>query len=218
LSNIVLDELDKELERRGLRYVRYADDCNIYVRSERAGERVMESISRYLSHKLKLKVNQEKSAVGRPQERKFLGFSFTGGPAPRRRIAPKALARCKQRIRELTQRSRGVSIEEMIEELARYLRGWLGYFGYCETPSVLRDLEAWMRRRLRCVRWKQWKLAKRRRAELRKRGVSEELAASTAGSNHGPWRLSRSPALSIALSNDYFRVLGLPKLEVGRSA
>jgi RNA-directed DNA polymerase len=178
----------------------------------------MESISRYLSHKLKLKVNQEKSAVGRPQERKFLGFSFTGGPAPRRRIAPKALARCKQRIRELTQRSRGVSIEEMIEELARYLRGWLGYFGYCETPSVLRDLEAWMRRRLRCVRWKQWKLAKRRRAELRKRGVSEELAASTAGSNHGPWRLSRSPALSIALSNDYFRVLGLPKLEVGRSA
>lgn len=198
--------------------MRYADDCNIYVRSERAGERVMESISRYLSHKLKLKVNQEKSAVGRPQERKFLGFSFTGGPAPRRRIAPKALARCKQRIRELTQRSRGVSIEEMIEELARYLRGWLGYFGYCETPSVLRDLEAWMRRRLRCVRWKQWKLAKRRRAELRKRGVSEELAASTAGSNHGPWRLSRSPALSIALSNDYFRVLGLPKLEVGRSA
>ena len=106
----------------------------------------------------------------------------------------------------------------MIEELARYLRGWLGYFGYCETPSVLRDLEAWIRRRLRCVMWKQWKLAKRRRAALRKRGVSEELAASTAGSNHGPWRLSRSPALSIALSNDYFRALGLPKLEVGRSA
>jgi RNA-directed DNA polymerase len=127
LSNIVLDELDLELEKRGLRFVRYADDCNIYVRSQRAGERVMGSVKRYITKKLKLKVNEEKSAVDRPYRRKFLGFSFTSERAPRRRIAPKAIARFKKRIRELTRRTRGVSIERMAEELAQYLRGWNGY-------------------------------------------------------------------------------------------
>lgn len=212
LSNIVLDELDQELEKRGLRFVRYADDCNIYVRSQRAGERVMESITRYITKKLKLKVNDKKSAVGQPQERKFLGFSFTWEREPRRRIAPKAIARFKKRIRELTRRTRGVSIERMAEEVSRYLRGWLGYFGRCQTPSVLERLEKWMRRRLRSVMWTQWKRGTVRFGELRKRGVGRELSAKTAGSAHGPWRLANSPALSIALPNAYFDSLGIPRL------
>ena len=137
LSNLVLDELDRELERRGHRFVRYADDCNIYVRSERAGQRVMESVTRFITQKLKLKVNEAKSAVARPQERKFLGFSFTAGPEVKRVIAPKALDRFKRRIREITRRAKGVSIETTIEELAPYMRGWRSYFGFCETPEVL---------------------------------------------------------------------------------
>ena len=137
LSNLVLDELDRELERRGHRFVRYADDCNIYVRSERAGQRVMESITRFITQKLKLKVNEAKSAVARPQERKFLGFSFTAGPEVKRAIAPKALERFKQRIREITRRAKGVSMKTTMEELAPYMRGWRGYFGFCETPEVL---------------------------------------------------------------------------------
>src|SRR6266496_2066468 len=166
LSNLVLDEFDRELERRGLRFVRYADDSNIYVRSRRAGERVMESIKRFITTKLKLKVNQQKSAVAQPWERKFLGFSFTSEEKPRRRIAPKAVDRFKERIRELTSRTRGVSIEEMAEELARYLRGWIGYFGKCQTPSVLRYLDKWLRHRLRSVIWKQWKRGTIRFKEL----------------------------------------------------
>jgi len=137
LSNLVLDELDRELERRGHCYVRFADDCNIYVRSEQAGRRVMESIKRFITRKLKLKVNETKSAVARPQERKFLGFSFTAGPEVKRVIAPKALDRFKRRIREITRRAKGVSIQKTIEELASYMRGWRGYFGFCETPEVL---------------------------------------------------------------------------------
>jgi RNA-directed DNA polymerase len=212
LSNIVLDELDRELEKRGLRFVRYADDCNIYVRSPRAGERVMESIKRFITKKLKLKVNEEKSAVGQPQARKFLGFSFTNEREPRRRIAPKAIARFKVRIRELTRRTRGVSIERIAEDVSRYLRGWKGYFGRCQTPSVLEGLEKWLRRRLRSAMWTQWKRGRVRFAELRKRGVSKDLAAKTAGSAHGPWRLANSPALSIALPNAYFGSLGIPRL------
>ena len=141
LSNIMLDDLDRELEQRGLRFARYADDSNIYVRSKRAGERVMASITRFLSSKLKLKVNQEKSAVARPWERKFLGFSFTKRKEPKRRIAPKAVDRFKERVRELTYRTRGVSVERMAEDLTGYLQGWLGYFGKCQTPSVLEGLE-----------------------------------------------------------------------------
>src|SRR5262249_52323056 len=175
LSNIVLDEFDRELERRGLRHARYADDCNIYVRSRRAGERVMEGITRFITEKLKLKVNQQKSAVARPWERKFLGFSFTSGMAPRRRIAPKAVLRFKERVRELTQRTRGVSVEKMAEELRQYLRGWIGYFGRSQTPSVLQGLEEWLRRRLRSAIWKQWKRGTVRFAELRKRGVNQDL-------------------------------------------
>jgi len=216
LSNIVLDEFDRELERRGLRFARYADDSNIYVRSRRAGERVMASITAFITTKLKLTVNQQKSAVARPWERKFLGFSFTGNREPKRRIAPKAVLRFKKRVRELTSRTRGVSIERMAEELARYLRGWIGYFGKCQTPSVLERLEEWVRRRLRSAIWKQWKRGSVRFADLRKRGVGNDLAACTAGSAHGPWRLANSPALTCALPNAYFDSLGIPRLTGGR--
>jgi RNA-directed DNA polymerase len=214
LSNIVLDEFDRELEQRGLRFARYADDSNIYVRSKRAGERVMESLKGFIITKLKLKVNEKKSAVARPWDRKFLGFSFTNGFRPKRRIAPKAVDRFKERVRELTSRTRGVSAERMAEELTRYLRGWLGYFGKCETPSVLEGLEQWFRRRLRSAIWKQWKRGKVRFAELRKRGVGQDLAVRTAGSAHGPWRLADSPGLHIALNNAYFDSLGIPRLTV----
>ena len=190
LSNLVLDELDRELERRQHRFVRYADDCNIYVASERAGKRAMQSVTRFIRQRLKLKVNEAKSAVARPQERKFLGFSFTGGAEPKRRIAPKALLRCKQRIRELTRRTRGISLQQMAKELASYLRGWKSYFGYCQTPSVLHGLDQWIRRRLRSVIWKQ-----------RKRRAS--------------WRLANSPILSAAFPISYFDSLGLPRLSSG---
>jgi RNA-directed DNA polymerase len=214
LSNIVLDELDRELERRGHRFVRYADDCNIYVRSQRAGERVMKGVSQFITKKLRLKVNEQKSAVARPRQRKFLSFSFTWSREPKRRIAPKAIARFKQRVRELTRRTRGVKVETMVAQLTRYLTGWRGYFGFCQTPSVLRKLEEWLRRRLRSFVWKQWKRGTVRFAELRKRGVGKDLAAQTAGSAHGPWRLSNSPALTIALPNAYFASLGLTPLVV----
>ncbi len=212
LSNLVLDELDRELERRGHRFVRYADDCNIYVRSERAGQRVMESVTRFITQKLKLKVNEAKSAVARPQERKFLGFSFTAGPEVKRVIAPKALDRFKQRVREITRRAKGVSMETTMEELAPYMRGWRGYFGFCETPEVLIDLTRWVRLRLRAAMWRQWKTPRRRRAALLELGVRPRLASNTAGSGRGPWYLAQAKALSVGLSNAYFKSLGLPSL------
>jgi len=212
LSNLVLDELDRELESRGHRFVRYADDSNIYVRSERAGQRVMKSVTRFITQKLRLKVNEAKSAVARPQERKFLGFSFTTGPEVKRTIAPKSLERFKQRIREITRRAKGVSIAATMAELAPYMRGWCGYFGFCETPEVLIALTRWVRLRLRAAIWRQWKTPRRRRAALLAHGTSAHAASKTAGSGRGPWRLARSRALSMGLSNAYFRSLGLPSL------
>ena len=209
---IVLNELDQELERRGHRFTRYADDCNIYVRSRRAGERVMRSVTRLLTTKLKLRVNSEKSAVARPWERKFLGFSFTNHKPPKRRLAPKAMARFKERVRELTSRTRGISLARKVQDLAEYLRGWIGYFGRCETPEVLAKLEKWLRRRLRSMVWKQWKRGTTRYRELRKRGIAAQDAAKTAGSSDGPWHLANTPALKIALSNAYFASFGLPEL------
>lgn len=212
LSNLVLDELDQELERRGHRFVRYADDGQIYVRSERAGQRVMASMTKFITKKLRLKVNEEKSAVARPWARKFLGFSFTVHNDPKRRLAPETVRRLKQRVRKLTRRTRGVSVEQMVGDLNPYLRGWRGYFGYCETPSVLEDLDSWIRRRLRAVTWKQWKRGRRRYAGLRAHGVRGNLSAQTAGSSHGPWRIARSPALSFAFPNAYWDSLGLVRL------
>ncbi len=213
LSNVVLDELDQELERRGLRFCRYADDCNIYVRSARAGARVMSSVSRFLTQRLKLQVNARKSAVDRPQNRSFLGFSFTGGKLPnRRKIASKTLTRFKARVKELTRRSQGRSLGQVIATLSAYLRGWLGYFGFCQTPAVLRDLDSWIRRRLRCLQWKQWKVYRRRKAELLKRGINPELAHLTAFSAKGPWRISHTQGVQMALNNRFFDQLGLLRL------
>src|ERR1700724_1833498 len=212
LSNIVLDELDRELERRGHRFVRYADDENIYVRSERAGQRVMESVKHFITQKLKLKVNEAKSAVARPQERKFLGFSFTTAPEVKRTIAPKSLERFKRRLREITRRAKGVSMETTMEELAPYMRGWRSYFGFCETPEVLIGLTRWVRLRLRAARWRQWKTPRRRRAALLELGVHPRPARNTAGSGRGPLYLARAKALAFGLSNAYFRSLGLPSL------
>ena len=212
LSNVVLDELDRELERRGHRFVRYADDSNIYVRSERAGHRVMESVTRFITHTLRLNVNETKSAVARPQERKFLGFSFTAGPEIKRAIAPKALHRFKARVREITRRTKGVSIETTIAELAPYMRGWRSYFGFCETPEALVYLTRWVRLRLRAALWRQWKTPRRRRAALIELEVRPRLASNTAGSGLGPWHLARAKALSVGLSNAYFKSLGLPTL------
>ncbi len=218
LSNLMLDVLDKELEKRGHRFVRYADDCNIYVRSRRAGERVMASVTQFLDRRLKLKVNTAKSAVARPVARQFLGFSFTAGAQPKRRIAPQALARFKARVRGLTRCTKGANLARIVEELSRYLIGWRGYFGFCETPSVLRGLDQWIRRRLRAIAWRQWKRGRTRFAELRRRGIGKDLAAQTAGSPHGPWRLSNSPALAIALSNASFGTLGLASLAPDHAA
>lgn len=212
LSNLLLDEFDQELEQRGLRFVRYADDCNIYVRSERAGQRVKANITQWLAKRLRLKVNESKSAVARPWERKFLGFSFTPQVVPRRRIAPQSIERFKRKIRELTYRTRGMGFEQLVEGLARYLRGWNAYFGYCQTPSVPHGLNSWVRRRLRSYLWKQWKRGTTRYRELRARGVGRSVAAQTAGSSDGPWHLARSPALAIAMPDRWFDQIGLPRL------
>jgi len=211
LSNLLLDELDRELESRGLRFARYADDCNIYVRSRRAGERVLQSVTRWLDKKLRLAVNQQKSAVDRPWNRKFLGFTFTTGR--KRSLAPSSRAKFKKRIRQLTKRNRGSSLRRVVSELRSYLLGWRGYFGFCQTPSVLRDFDSWIHRRLRCYAWKQWQTGRRRFAELRRLGIGKNLAAQTAGSRKGYWHVSRSPALSISLSRAYLMALGLPLLQ-----
>jgi RNA-directed DNA polymerase len=217
LSNLVLDELDKELERRGHRFCRYADDSNIYVRSQRAGERVMAGICRFLTSKLRLKVNESKSAVARPEERKFLGFRITNDGS-QRQISPKALERFKTQIRELTCRTRGVSLPKLVEKLARYLIGWRGYFGFCETPRVLSNLDAWIRRRLRMYLWRQWKNGRNRFKELRRRGVPKFGAAVAAGSPTGFWRMSGHPAVQQALRNHHFDSIGLPRLAVPSEA
>lgn len=216
LSNLLLDEWDKELEARGHRFVRYADDNNIYVRSERAGQRVLASVTEWLSRRLRLKVNASKSGVARPNASKFLGFSFTGGKEPKRRIAPKALKRLKGRVRELTRRTRGVSLDRMVGDLRGYLVGWRSYFGYCQTPSVLEDQDKWIRRRLRCFQWKQWKRGRTRYKELRARGLGCDLAATTAGSAKSHWRVSASLGLNLALPNAYLASLGLPTLAPSR--
>jgi RNA-directed DNA polymerase len=212
LSNLVLDELDRELERRGHRFVRYADDCNIYVRSEKAGRRVMASLTRFIEGRLKLQVNAQKSAVARPWQRSFLGFTLREEPGFRRRIADKAVARFKHRVRVLTRRHRGVSLERMIADLLPYLRGWAGYFSFSQWRE-LPSLDGWIRRRLRCVAWVQWKTRGRRYRELRRLKVSDRLASAAIFSPKGPWRLSAVEALHRAFTKARFTRLGLPPME-----
>jgi RNA-directed DNA polymerase len=211
LSNLVLDELDRELERRGHRFVRYADDCNIYVRSEKAGHRVMESLTRFIERRLKLQINAAKSAVARPWHRSFLGFTVRNEPEFRRCIADKAVARFKNRVRELTRRHRGITLERMIRELALYLRGWAGYFGFSQWRE-LQSLDGWLRRRLRCVVWVQWKTRGRRYRELRRLNVPERAANEAVFSPKGPWRLSFTYAMHRAFDNAHFKRLGLPPM------
>lgn len=208
LSNIVLDELDKELERRGHRYVRYADDCNIYVRSARAGERVMRGITKFITERLRLKINEEKSAVDKPSKRKFLGYSFTNEAKPRIRISVKSLERFKERIREITRRRSGISLARMVRELMKYLREWMGYYCYCQTPSILEGLDSWIRRRLRCFIWKRWKAFKNRAEELIRRGVWRKEAYATARRG-GLWAMSNKKSLQVALPNSYFTSIGV---------
>ena len=212
LANVLLDDFDRELERRGLRFVRYADDCNIYVRHRRSAQRVLAKASRYLAHRLKLRVNEAKSAVGRPWEQQFLGFSFT--ETRKRCLSAKALERFKARIREITRRTRGKKLKEVIRELHLYLQGWKAYYGFIEIRSAFKEMDSWVRRKLRCYLLKQWNRSLYR--ELLRHGVSRNLAWNTAKSAHGPWRISRSPALSFALPTKYFDDLGLPRLYAQR--
>ena len=211
LANLLLDELDQELERRQHRFVRYADDCNLYVRSRRAGERVLASLKHFLEKRLKLKVNEQKSAVDRPWNRRILGFTLSRGRHQyRRAISEKALNALKDTVRRLTQRTRGYSINQIIAELRPILLGWKAYFGFAEILSPLAELDKWLRRKLRCYQWKQWGRAGYRR--LRALGIDSRLAWNTAKSAHGPWRLSKSPALHCAMDAQYFTTLGLPTL------
>ncbi|MBM7645206.1 group II intron reverse transcriptase/maturase [Scopulibacillus daqui] len=213
LSNIVLDELDKELEKRGLPFVRYADDCNIYVRSRRAGLRVMESITNFIEGKLKLKVNKEKSAVDRPWKRKFLGFSLTVHKEnPKIRVSKESIKRFKQRIRELTSRKKSMNMTDRIEKLNRYLVGWLGYYQLAETPTIFKTLDGWIKRRLRMIRWKEWKKNKTKYKNLMKLGIKRGKAWEWANTRKAYWRIAKSPILHKALDDQYWVQQGLESL------
>jgi RNA-directed DNA polymerase len=211
LSNIVLDELDQELERRGLHFVRYADDCVIYVRSKSAGDRVKESISRFITGRLKLKVNEAKSSVTQPGYTKFLGFGFTISKTnPKLRIHSKSLKRFRARVQEITARTRGHSIGCVVGELNEYIRGWWGYFSYGEARTCLIALNAWVIRRLRAYLWKQWKNRRTRVRELINRGAPRYWAAQVGTTRKGPWRLSKNTTVAKALPEAYFiKKLGL---------
>nr|BAD18275.1 reverse transcriptase-maturase-endonuclease of group II intron Bh.Int [Shouchella clausii] len=212
LSNIVLDELDNELEKRGLKFVRYADDCNIYVRSKRAGLRIMESVTSFIETRLKLKVNREKSAVDRPWNRKFLGFSFTRGKDPKMRVSEESVKRLKQRIRELTSRRHSMKMSDRLRRLNRYLTGWLGYYQLVDTPSILAQIDAWIRRRLRMIRWKEWKTTSARQKNLVRLGIKKAKAWQWANSRKGYWRVAHSPIMDYALNSEYWKGQGLMSL------
>ncbi|MED4924413.1 group II intron reverse transcriptase/maturase [Anoxybacillus geothermalis] len=212
LSNILLDELDKELEKRGHKFVRYADDCNIYVRTKKAGERVMKSITAFIEKKLRLKVNETKSAVDRPWRRKFLGFSFTPSKEPKIRIAKESIRRMKQRIRTMTSRSKPIPMPERIEQLNQYILGWCGYFSLAETPSVFKELDGWIRRRLRMCQWKEWKLPRTRVRKLQSLGVPKQKAYEWGNTRKKYWRVAASPILHKALGNSYWESQGLKSL------
>jgi len=212
LSNILLDDLDKELERRGHAFCRYADDCNIYVRSRRAGERVLASITRFLERRLKLSVNQEKSAVDRPWKRKFLGYSMTAHKRPKLKAAPASVKRLKGGLRQILRRGRGRSLSKVIEELKPVLRGWANYFRLAETKGVFEELDGWIRRKLRCILWRQWKRPFTRAKNLLKRGLKEERAWKSATNGRGPWWNSGASHMNEAFKKRFFDNLGLVSL------
>ena len=212
LSNILLTELDRELERRGHAFCRYADDCNIYVRSQAAGERVMPSITRFLAATLKLTVNATKSAVAPPWERKFLGYSLTWHKAPRLRIAPASLNRLEGKIREVLRGARGRSLSDTITELNPILRGWAAYFKLTETKRALEELDGWLRRKLRCILWRQWKRPYTRAKNLMRAGLVEERAFRSAFNQRGPWWNSGASHMNQAFTKSFFDRLGLVSL------
>lgn len=214
LANVVLDEMDWELQRRGHRFARYADDCNLAVKSERAGQRVMRSVTRWIEDSLRLTVNPRKSAVDRPWNRKFLGFTLSRRDKSLK-VADTAIDKLKDRVRELSRRTRGHRLETIVAELRDTLLGWKAYFGITEVLGPLRELDKWIRRRLRCYAWKQW--GSRGYRELRRRGVSVREAWNVSKSAHGPWRISKTPALSLALPTRFFSKLGLPQLVPARA-
>lgn len=210
LANILLDDLDKELTKRGHRFVRYADDANIFVKSRRTGERVMATVTRLIEGKLKLKVNRDKSAVDRPWKRKFLGFSFLSNKQATIRLAPKTLERFKDKVRELTSRTKPLPLLERIERLNRYLMGWVGYFSIASAKGHCESLDSWIRRRLRMCLWKQWKRVKTRLRKLRSLGVADWAAFMMANSRRGCWLMSRN--LNNALNTSYWKAQGLKSL------
>ncbi len=212
LSNILLDDLDKELERRGHAFVRYADDCNIHVRSRRAGERVMASITRFLAERLRLAVNVAKSAVDRPWKRSFLGFTMTAHRAPRLRVAPASVARFKGKLRALWRQGRGRSLGRTIEDLAPILAGWIAYFRLAEARGIFEALDGWIRRRLRCLIWRQCKRPRTRAMRLMQRGLAEERAWVSAYNGHGPWWNAGASHMNDAFRAGFFRNLGLVSL------
>jgi RNA-directed DNA polymerase len=207
LANILLDELDKELERRGHKFCRYADDVNIYVQTQRSGERVMSSVTRFLEQRLRLRVNRGKSAVDYVGKRKFLGYRILGGKGLG--VHPKSVNRFKDKVRRMTRRNRGRSLAQVVKELNRYLRGWLGYFRYGMVKTLLPELDQWIRRKLRCYRLKQLKRAKAIAEFLRSRGVGEDASWMLGGSGKGWWRLSRTRQLHKAMGREWFSEIGL---------
>jgi RNA-directed DNA polymerase len=216
LSNIVLDDLDKELEKRGHSFVRYADDCNIYVRSRRSGERVLGSITRFLEGKLKLKVHRGKSAVDRPWKRKFLGYSMTWHKPPRLKVARESVKRLKGDLKKSFRAGRGRNLSRFItEELNAKLRGWVNYFGHSEVKGIFEELDGWIRRRLRNIIWRQWKRPRTRARKLMQRGLDEERAWRSAYNGRGPWWNSGASHMNAAFPNRYFDGLGLVSLSAG---
>lgn len=212
LSNILLDEMDKELEKRGHRFCRYADDVNVYVKSEAAGKRVMESITKFLSKRLRLKVNQEKSAVARPWERKFLGYSFTDEPEPRTRVSVESVKRLKQKLKPLWKKGRGQSLEMTIAKLNQIIIGWVSYYRLSELVWPIKKLDKWIRRRVRCIIWRHWKTPKTRMKRLLELGVPLHVAHPTAYSNAGPWKSAKLPGIHTAFPNSTLKQLGLRSL------
>lgn len=212
LSNILLNDLDQELERRQLAFCRYADDCNIYVSSRVAGNRVMQGVRTFLEEALKLRINAEKSAVARPWERKFLGFSVTAHRESRLRIAPTSVHRLKQKVRELSRTGRGQSLARTIGDLNPVLRGWMNYFQLTQSKGVLEELDGWVRRRLRCVHWKQWKRPGTRARKLRALGLDADRARISASNGRGPWWNAGASHMNQALPAKYFTAKGLVSL------
>jgi RNA-directed DNA polymerase len=212
LSNILLDELDKELERRGHKFCRYADDCNIYVRSKAAGERVMKSVTEFLASRLRLKVNAEKSAVARPWERKFLGYSMTWHKQPRLKVAPESLRRLKAKVRKIFREGRGRSLPQVIKDLNQLLRGWIQYFRLAEVKGIFEELDGWLRRKLRCLLWRQWKRNFTRAKNLMKRGLEELRAWKSATNGRGAWWNAGASHMNEAFPKSYFDRLGLISL------